>query len=68
MIVEIIFILTAVYVITGFFKFCALILGNSIELPGIFYPLLTITPTHAFIWYPSLAFQVWFWSVHFGVF
>ena len=65
--IEALFIFTAVMVITALFKFVGLVFGNSINLPYII-PYTNITPGHYLVWYPSLAFQVWFWTEQLGVF
>jgi len=67
MIIEIAFIFTACAIITGFFKMFGAMIGNGVTLPAII-PFTEITPTHYIIMYPSVMFQVWFWSNKLGVF
>jgi len=57
------FLVTSVIVLTGSVKMFAVSIGNSINLP----PFFLVCPTAWFFWYPSLGYQVWHWSNHFGV-
>ena len=67
MIIESIFIFTAMVVIVVAIRFAGQILGNGINL-AIVIPFTTLTPARNFICYPSIMFQIWFWAQHLGVF
>jgi len=69
--IEALFIFTAAMSILAAFKLTGYIFGNGVSLPALFpgVPLLQyLTPTHFIILYPSVMFQVWFWTNKLGVF
>jgi len=66
--IETVFVLSAVMVITAFFKLTGLVFGNSMLLPPVIPFGKGTGPTHYLIFYPSMAFQIWFWAERLGVF
>lgn len=69
--IEVVFIFTATILIAASIKMAGAILGNGVTLPAVvpFLPVLNeMSPTHFIYMYPSIAFQVWFWANHAGLF
>jgi hypothetical protein len=66
--IEILFIITVTLLIASAPEILSVILGNGATMPGPFGPLIDMGPTHFLFVYPSLAFQVWFWTDKMGLF
>jgi len=64
--IEALFVFTLAMMIPAAFKFVGLLFGISIDLPPVIISILT--PDHYIIFYPSLMFQIWFWTNKLGVF
>ncbi len=67
MIIEILFIITTTLLIAASIKLAGAILGNGVSMPQIL-PYVKISPTHYLVMYPSIYFQVWFWTDRLNMF
>ena len=58
---EIFFVFTASMLILASIKILSVMVCNVVELPTMI-PGILFTPANAFVLYPSLIFQVYFWT------
>ena len=61
-----IFVFTAAMLVLSSIKMVGAILGNGITMPSIL-PLVDIGPASSIVMYPSVLFQVWFWTDKLGL-
>jgi len=62
MIVQILFIVTAVICILLAIKLTGAILGNGVGMPLPLLHVFDVSVSNVYIMYPSVGFQVWFWT------
>jgi len=66
--IEIAFIFTAAMLVMVLVRILSIMLpGSNVTLP-IIIPFTNINPGNALIFYPSMLFQIWFWTEKLGVF
>ena len=62
MLIQILFIISAVICILAGFKMLGAILGNDTHAPLPFLHFVDINATNAYVFSAAVGFQVWYWS------
>lgn len=68
MIIEVCFIYSFIVCILFTFNMAGRVLGNGMHTPLPLLHLLGLDASDTYIYTPAIAFQVWFWSHHYGLF
>lgn len=66
--IEVAFIFTAAVILMASVRIVGLLFGRSIAMPNLIFGLNFTDPGAAVMLYPSVAFQLWFWTNHYGLF
>ena len=69
MINDILFLMTAPIVIVNLLMILSITFGSesSLKLPPLLFNVVALKPTKWFIFYPTIFYQVYFWSSYFEV-
>lgn len=69
MINDILFLMTAPIVLVNLLMVLSVIFGseNKLTLPSLLFNIDALKPTNWYIFYPTISYQVYFWSSYFEV-